>query len=916
MTSPHDPQQPARTRPQNTAPTPPATPPASTRAQGRQAGPGTTRQSPPSPPSPRSTRGTHDDTAAFPAELTHSYTPVDLVGTGAEGAVWRVVDARTHAELAIKVHWDNQPMDPDLLRHLDNAAFHRHVPAITDHGRLTTSAGTRDWVAMEYLPVNLADVLATMPAVATSSDTDVRERAHAIIAELCALIAFWQQQVDRNPLDFKPANILVRRTGTEPGQFVIADFGGIHRFTASQLHGGASRFNLAYAPPEHTWSEHAGPWPWWGLGEIAYELACGQPRYRHRDGGVKDDAEILRGQILGDRGASIPDEHWRRLVRGLLTVDPADRWGAAEVQAWLNGEEPEVAEDRAGPAVGDTPGPTAPAPTVTFGRLQLSDPAEVAAQILDRGEDAAHWLLAEGGAHQLAHYLDQLGEHTYDTTQLHRLEQDPDRAHLAVTALGAAFAPELTPTYAGRAVDTAGLVELAGTEPGFLRRLLSQPEAMRTIAVYACGHPECRRVPRCDRIQRLAAEAPQLARQAEEDTAQLGERLTAADATGEAAPPEWGSLSDAEHDHAHALATLAVLDPASLRTQVEQMRPTALLGPHWWRRQVLSCDTSDTPTGRRSMVVALLLADRAAVERARLAQRPQGGVYAKSLWHRVVTGVLAGLALINAVWAGAGSFDDIGVVLANVFPLIVVTSTIVALWPWPSAERAPRALTALSWASGLLAAATYRGLDGSPPTHAQAWWPAPDWLVGFLGLLPAPFQVTTWWFPTLIAVTVVMLAIKFVRFRMRLAYRERYVHFWDTPRLGPTPEERLGLAPLLAVTWLGIVIVGTVTAGVAHSTSSTITLALAGPPLAYLAVYLAVGAGLLYLSTPRKLVAWTVTAVVSLASCGWVQPLRLVEVWDVGPLQATWLILLGLGMLGGAALYARTRLSPRPIPSI
>ncbi|QVQ52570.1 hypothetical protein J4H86_01645 [Spiractinospora alimapuensis] len=859
--------------------------------------PPTRRQQPTPTPAParrtpaqtrRQRLDTTDDTASlFPDRLRSTYEPQELLGTGTEGAVWRV--RAGPAELALKVHWDNQPMDADLLDHLDNPTFHRHVPAIVASGRLASTSGTRDWVAMEYVPRTLEDLLADIHA--TPSDTgDTRE---AVIAELTRMITFWQRRIDRNPLDFKPANILVRPAGDgqAPGQFVIADFGGIHRFTASQAHGGASRFNLAYAPPEHTWSENATPWPWWGLGEIAYELATGHPRYRRSDGAVKADAEILRGQILARPDADIDDDRWRLLVRGLLTVDPDDRWGSEDVTAWLDGASPRVADPT--PAASATP--TRGATGVTFGRLELHDPAEIAAHMLDHGGDAARWLTEEGGATQLRRLLTHHPDIGFDPALLDDLT--PERAAHAVTAFGAHVTPELTPTHRGRPVDSDGLAHLATTDPDHLHALLSTPAVLRSVALYHCDHAPCEALPRCDLIQRLAAEGPSLAATALANS----ENIT----TDTPDPRPSTTLTHT----AHALATLAILTPDTLRTQVEQSRASALMGPHWWRRQVLSTDTDDTAAGRASMATTLLLADRATAERAATTDRQKGGAYARSVVHRTLAGLAAGLALVNATWSGMGSFPNAGAVLASVIPLIVAGSAALALWPWRTPETPSRVLTAACWTSAVLFAVLYRGAGLDPPDSAHAWWPTPDWLTTFMGLLPESLRVFPWWLQLLISTAVVLLSTKLVAFRMRLAYRQRYVNYWDAPRVGPEPEHRAGLAPLLAMTWLGL-LTASAAAAATFGDDDPATLALLAPPVVYLIVFLAAGAGTWWLATRQRLALWGGLATVTILSAGWFTPLRLVEVTPVSGLDTMMLFLIGLGLTVGAALYLRTRLSP------
>jgi hypothetical protein len=88
-------------------------------------------------------------------------------------------------------------MDQDLLRHLGNPAFHGHVPEIHDFGQFVTSHGEVAWVAMEYLPTTLSQLIEQE----AGGRRLPKGRAKDLLAGLAAALDFWQRTVDRNPLD-------------------------------------------------------------------------------------------------------------------------------------------------------------------------------------------------------------------------------------------------------------------------------------------------------------------------------------------------------------------------------------------------------------------------------------------------------------------------------------------------------------------------------------------------------------------------------------------------------------------------------------------------------------------------------------------------------------------------------------------
>ncbi|MET8542240.1 hypothetical protein ABZW03_16505, partial [Kitasatospora sp. NPDC004799] len=451
---------------------------------------------------------------AFPDALRDRFIPLGRAGTGSEGTVWYVRRTDGGGDAAVKVAVAGQPMDHDLLAHLRNDGFRRHVPHLIDFGRVRHHGAHVDWVAMEYLPVTLAAHVAGLWRTGGHGD---RRATEQIVYELVALLDFWQQRIKRNPLDFKPANILVR-PGSGSGEFVIADFGGVDRLTDSRRFTSAMMVTVAYMAPEQLAGKNHQAGPWWGLGNVLYELFVGRPRFVGADGERPADQELELELVMGeevDLGA-VRDPRQLLLLQGLFTKKPEDRWTAPQVRSWLAGGTPEVIRRR--------PQTQARAHRpVTFLGNPFTDPVRLAEALLKNSGAAARWL-STGGAERVRDWLrDEVEDTVFDLHHLSDVARAPGSrresvAAVAVLALGAAFAPGAVPHYRDRPVDTTGL-ERVVTEPDgaeFIDELV-RGGAPAVVARYDCFHPECAGE-HCSRMLALAglpevlAEVDRLAR--------------------------------------------------------------------------------------------------------------------------------------------------------------------------------------------------------------------------------------------------------------------------------------------------------------------------------------------------------------------------------------------------------------------
>jgi hypothetical protein len=141
--------------------------------------------------------------------------------------------------------------------------------------------------------------------------------------------------------DLKPQNVLVR--ALEPVlDLVLTDF-GVAREQFQETQFTAIKATFAWAAPEVHEGVQKAPVDWWALGAIIFELLTGRHPLAGPDGQLLPDVQIrpivMRGLYTTDQLGS---SRWRDLVDGLLAHNPDQRWGYAQVNAWLDGSDPPV----------------------------------------------------------------------------------------------------------------------------------------------------------------------------------------------------------------------------------------------------------------------------------------------------------------------------------------------------------------------------------------------------------------------------------------------------------------------------------------------------------------------------------------------------------------------------------------------
>jgi len=133
--------------------------------------------------------------------------------------------------------------------------------------------------------------------------------------------------------DIKPSNILVR--SIDPIDLVLTDFGMASFFTDDTLHKtDPGKGTPLYQAPEQLSGIVSPKTDYWALGIILLEIRNGKHPFKGLD------LQHIKFALV-TQGVEVSSELPPRdaiLIKGLLTRDPKNRWGAEKVKKWINGD--------------------------------------------------------------------------------------------------------------------------------------------------------------------------------------------------------------------------------------------------------------------------------------------------------------------------------------------------------------------------------------------------------------------------------------------------------------------------------------------------------------------------------------------------------------------------------------------------
>lgn len=173
--------------------------------------------------------------------------------------------------------------------------------------------------------------------------------------------------------DIKPSNILIRALNSGRVDLELTDFGNATEISIE--HRRARGFTLRYAAPEIIIPNVpvTAAADYWSLGALLYEWVTGAYMFK----GVADEMIYRRLPSFQPDLSGIETTEIRALIGGLLQADSEIRFGAYELDLWLEGK-PEIISDGL-----NLSGESAASVPLALGRHSVYSPAGLAQALLE-----------------------------------------------------------------------------------------------------------------------------------------------------------------------------------------------------------------------------------------------------------------------------------------------------------------------------------------------------------------------------------------------------------------------------------------------------------------------------------------------------------------------------------------------------
>lgn len=500
-----------------------------------------------------------DTYVRLPQPLREQYVALRDMASGGEGDLLLVRHKPSDELRVVKIYRSNRQRDERALELLSKAD-RDHVVVIHESGQHSG----RWWEVMEYCQHgSLVDLMSREgPQLST-------ERIEEIVAEVTsALIHVHELKIPHR--DLKPANVMVRSIEPEL-DLVLVDFGLARVLDLSKEMHSRLVISAAYASPQATSSGAiSAAMDWWSLGIIVAELAQGRNPFQLESGEWLSDRMIM--DWISSRPidlTGIEDERLRNLCRGLTLRDDREghRWGAAEVKAWLAGENPDVAAE---PDATSGRAAASPFPFMDpdSGRTRpFTDPVELASA-LAREWDEACTLLSGAASHRTEQRALRNFLRSLDLDDAEQVLAEQDAVEERLVRLLIELDPQIPPTFRGYSIDREGLLALARSEGEAAREALATIYSERILLNYSrcSGHEDLAALDATWHEELAAFEDVIEAARNEEGEAILSDSRERAAATEVAQGQILVALLDAEHrKRVLELATEAAADESAKR---------------------------------------------------------------------------------------------------------------------------------------------------------------------------------------------------------------------------------------------------------------------------------------------------------------------------------------------------------------
>lgn len=249
------------------------------------------------------------------------YEVLEPIGSGGLGTVYKARDSRSGMLTALKVirrvlarnrdYVENFLREASLASSLDNP----HVVKVYDYGQDQSIY----FIAMEYLPLNLAEILRDEKALPVPE-------AISIISQVCQALEYAHS---RNIIhrDIKPANIMI----TSERSVKLADFGLARALDWQQL---SSRRGIVgtpnYMPPEQALGKGCDVRSdLYSLGCVLYHMVVGRPPFPKGELREVISSHINDPPTIPPKMAAKIPKALQQVILKLLSKDPDRRYQSA-----------------------------------------------------------------------------------------------------------------------------------------------------------------------------------------------------------------------------------------------------------------------------------------------------------------------------------------------------------------------------------------------------------------------------------------------------------------------------------------------------------------------------------------------------------------------------------------------------------
>ncbi|MCK0177627.1 protein kinase [Mycolicibacterium sp. F2034L] len=316
----------------------------------------------------------------LPDYLEAEYDLVEDLDSGGESNVAVIRRRRDGVTKVVKIYHRGITLSQSFVDRLATADP-AHVLPVT-RSTYTGWGAPRFIEVMDYLPEGSLETLLT------NAGGRAPHLALDILVEMTDALEYIHRRMGIVHRDIKPANILIR--SRQPFDLVLADLGIAAELAATRRSRrdttGGVKGTLVYQSPETLNTPDAGESrDWWAVGMMMCEVLTGQHPFKDGRGRpLRDDNAIRHAITMGDIDLSaVADERWNLLCRGLVVHNPADRWRAPQIRAWLNGDSPAVASTRPTQLPSDRP-----IPAIRFAGRRFTDPVALATHMVTNWDDA------------------------------------------------------------------------------------------------------------------------------------------------------------------------------------------------------------------------------------------------------------------------------------------------------------------------------------------------------------------------------------------------------------------------------------------------------------------------------------------------------------------------------------------------